>query len=100
MRNSNTQPVDAIAELRLRLWARTNYVPAAIRRDSEWHPVVLEEMRRKDVDLRMQNGESPMTKVVPIMPELPGGLRIDAAQEPSLAPHAFQNIDMAVPFYA
>ena len=38
---------DVIEEFKLRRWARENYVPAE-RRDNRWHPVVLEEMRRKD----------------------------------------------------
>ncbi len=39
--------VDFIEELRLRRWARENYVPAD-ERDVSWHPIILEEMRRKD----------------------------------------------------
>lgn len=39
--------VDFIEELRLRCWARENYVPAD-ERDATWHPIILEEMRRKD----------------------------------------------------
>ena len=39
--------LDFIEELRLRRWARENYVPAD-ERDSGWHPIILEEMRRKD----------------------------------------------------
>lgn len=39
--------VDFIEELRLRRWARENYV-SADERDAEWHPIILEEMRRKD----------------------------------------------------
>ena len=39
--------VDFIEELRLRRWARENYVPAD-QRDRAWHPIILEEMRRKD----------------------------------------------------
>ena len=43
------QDVDLIQELRLRRWARENYVPAA-ERDATWHPIILEEMSRKDVE--------------------------------------------------
>ena len=102
MHNSHTQPVDAIAELRLRLWARANYESAEIRRDSQWHPVVLAEMRQKDIDLCLRNGggDSAVTKSVPVVPSLPDRLRIDAAEAALRAPHAFQNIEMAVPFYA
>ena len=39
--------MDAIDEIRLRTWARKNYVPAD-ERDQTWHPIVLEEMERKD----------------------------------------------------
>ena len=45
------QDVDLIEELRLRRWARENYVPAA-ERDATWHPIILEEMSRKDVEAR------------------------------------------------
>jgi hypothetical protein len=39
--------VDFIEELRLRRWAREHYVPVD-RRESSWHPVVLDEMQCKD----------------------------------------------------
>jgi hypothetical protein len=39
--------VDFIEELRLRRWARENYVPPEDRQDS-WHPIVHEEMEKKD----------------------------------------------------
>jgi hypothetical protein len=39
--------IDLIEELRLRRWARENYVPSS-ERDSTWHPVILDEMNRKD----------------------------------------------------
>jgi hypothetical protein len=39
--------VDFIDELRMRRWARENYVPAG-EREAAWHPIILEEMRRKD----------------------------------------------------
>jgi hypothetical protein len=39
--------MDLIEELRLRRWARENYVPPE-QRESEWHPVVQEEMKKKD----------------------------------------------------
>ncbi len=43
--------VDAIKELRLRSWARTNYVPPP-RRKHTWHPVVLDEMARRDAEIK------------------------------------------------
>jgi hypothetical protein len=36
-----------IEELRLRRWARENYVPRE-QRENTWHPVVLDEMAKKD----------------------------------------------------
>ncbi len=47
MSSSTLRDIDFIEELRLRRWARENYVPD-VRRDEEWHPIVLEEMSRKD----------------------------------------------------
>lgn len=41
--------VDFIEELKLRRWARENYV-CSERREASWHPVVLDEMRRKDIE--------------------------------------------------
>ncbi len=41
--------LDMITELRARRWARENYV-AHEDRDPAWHPIVLDEMRRKDVE--------------------------------------------------
>jgi hypothetical protein len=43
--------LDFIEELRLRRWARENYVPA-VQRDTRWHPIVLEEMTRKETEHR------------------------------------------------
>ena len=42
--------LDFIEELRLRRWARQNYVPPE-QRDSSWHPVVHDEMDRKDLEV-------------------------------------------------
>lgn len=41
--------IDFIEELRLRRWARENYVPAP-QRERNWHPVVIDEMSKKDVE--------------------------------------------------
>jgi hypothetical protein len=42
--------LDFIEELRLRRWARENFVPRGERQTS-WHPVVHEEMEKKDVEM-------------------------------------------------
>jgi len=39
--------VDVVEEIRLRTWARLNYT-APQYRDRRWHPIVHEEMERKD----------------------------------------------------
>jgi hypothetical protein len=47
MVSSGLVDLDFIEELRLRRWARENFVPVEQRLPT-WHPVVLEEMDRKD----------------------------------------------------
>jgi hypothetical protein len=42
--------LDFIEELRLRRWARENYV-SRDRRELSWHPVILDEMSRKEDEL-------------------------------------------------
>ena len=39
--------MDLIEELQMRRWARENYVPLE-QRDQAWHPVVQDEMKKKD----------------------------------------------------
>ncbi|WP_417851167.1 hypothetical protein [Thalassoglobus sp.] len=39
--------LDPIEEIRLRTWARQNYLPRELR-DNSWHPIILEEMLRKE----------------------------------------------------
>ncbi|MCA9079933.1 MAG: hypothetical protein KDA58_05210 [Planctomycetaceae bacterium] len=41
--------VDPVEEIRLRVWARQHYVPQEQR--SDLHPVILDEMRRRDEEL-------------------------------------------------
>jgi hypothetical protein len=47
MGSSAASELDMIEELRLRRWARENYVPSD-KRHTTWHPVVLDEMAKKD----------------------------------------------------
>jgi hypothetical protein len=65
MQRSTVGPVDVVEELRLRRWARENYVRAA-ERDGLWHPIILEEMCRKDRE--MQAGQDLTRGAVPLMP--------------------------------
>ena len=43
--------LDIVAELKLRQWARRNYVIPELRRDDDWHQVVIDEMRLRDSEL-------------------------------------------------
>ncbi len=49
----NVVSVDPVEEMRLRTWARRHYA-AAGDRDATWHPIVLDEMSRRD-----QENDSP-----------------------------------------
>ena len=44
--------LDIVEELKLRTWARKNYVPD-LQRDIDWHPVILEEMSRRDCEVQL-----------------------------------------------
>jgi hypothetical protein len=50
MLSSVAAEIDFIEELRLRRWARENYVPPS-GRELSWHPVILDEMNRRDVEM-------------------------------------------------
>ena len=69
-----TPAVDFVEELRLRSWARENYVPAD-ERDTEWHAIVHDEMDRRDRELG-RDGGCHARRAVPLMP---GGRTVDAA---------------------
>lgn len=47
--------LDLIDELRMRRWARENYVPEESR-EKTWHPVIHDEMTKKDQDLSSRPG--------------------------------------------
>ncbi len=53
------EPLDLIEELRLRRWAREEYVPAAMR-SPRWHPVVHDEMARRDRELEDERSSPPL----------------------------------------
>lgn len=58
MTSSGLAELDFIEELRLRRWAREHYVPNSDR-SAAWHPVVLEEMAKKDREIG-ENLPTPM----------------------------------------
>ena len=47
-------PINILTELRMRMWARKNFVAIQERGDKGWHPVVIDEMRRRDDELALQ----------------------------------------------
>lgn len=61
MATSPTTEIDFIEELKLRRWARENYVPQP-NRDRSWHPIIHDEMGRKDRDLRAAGSASPAAR--------------------------------------
>ncbi|MFN0196972.1 MAG: hypothetical protein ACKVT0_09505 [Planctomycetaceae bacterium] len=59
--------IDLLKELRLRRWARENYV-AINERKSSWHPLVLDEMCRRDAELDHVSDFNPGQRFVPLEP--------------------------------
>ncbi len=59
MNASSNHALDLVKELRLRRWAREHYVPALMR-GPNWHPVALDEMARRDEEVRSsaRNGDA------------------------------------------
>lgn len=53
-------PTDPVKELRLRAWARANYVPVS-GRSSSWHPLVLDEMSRRDAEQIRESSYTPQS---------------------------------------
>ncbi len=51
METNEGADVDAIEEIRLRTWARKNYA-SSTDREENWHPIILDEMGRKDQEAR------------------------------------------------
>ena len=69
MLRSSSRPADPIDELRLRSWARRNYVPIW-ERDAAWNPVVLEEMEARDQELSAMDPLDVLASmIVPLEPD-------------------------------
>lgn len=47
LEQDRTFDVDPVEEMRMRTWARRHYTPAGMR-STDLHPIVLDEMLRKD----------------------------------------------------
>ena len=71
MLRSRFRPVDPVEELRLRCWARRNYVPTR-EREALWNPIVLEEMQARDEELSMTGDpmDALAANLVPLEPEI------------------------------
>ena len=75
---------DMISELRLRQWARRNYLPPE-HRNTDLHPIVRSEMEFRDRELAAERPEWTMVRT-PFVPLLPGDLSIDSAHSAVPAP--------------
>lgn len=90
MMSNRTEKLEFVAELRLRQWARRNYVAAAERRDSDWHAVVVDEMQQMD---RLRDEISATQSVVtsaglvPLEPSRHDRSRVDRAHSEMLTPN-------------
>lgn len=117
MNDFNGHQLAPIAELRLRQWARRNYVPQDQRRDNEWHPVVLDEMQKCDAQQRLTSPVIAAPRfdivtssgIVPLEPSRHDGVRIDAAHDevapPQFAQQASRKVESkasesSIPYYA
>ena len=74
MTPANSAQLDFIEELKLRRWARLNYV-APVDRDDSWHPVVHDEMRNADRDMMRRGTEE--RAALTYVPLLPSVMRLD-----------------------
>jgi hypothetical protein len=76
MSSLDSPSMDFVRELRLRQWSRQNFVPAEARK-STWHPVVLDEMSRRDRELQgevatqLTNSVATTVKPAPVMDTQP-----------------------------
>ena len=78
---SSTDPVE---ELRLRRWARQNFVTVA-HRDPTWHAIIHDEMQRKDQELTHAGGYAEIARrIVPLVPEHGPGLRAPGLRGPHI----------------
>lgn len=73
MSSAASAGVDLIRELRLRQWARRHHVPVEFR-SASWHPVVLDEMTRKDAEQAEQAAQAGLSS--PFVPLIPNTLHL------------------------
>lgn len=96
---STTESIDLLTELRLRRWARENYV-SALKREADWHPVILDEMRAKEQELSSESrGRCTVSAYVPLAPEPVSTDWLDEAHAAPRAPlllAALQRFDVYI----
>lgn len=84
MSSAQQSSTDPVEELRLRRWARENYVAIA-HRDSTWHAIVLDEMQRRDRELTFAGGYAEIARrIVPLVPDHGPGLRAPGLRGPHI----------------
>jgi hypothetical protein len=98
------EDLDIVAELKLRQWARRNYVIPELRQDDDWHQIVIDEMRLRDQELaRIAPLQTVVTStgIVPLEPSRHN--RFDTAHSQMRGPHSGQavglNLSPAIPHY-
>lgn len=74
--------MDLTKELRLRRWARQNYVVPS-QRSKSWHAIVLDEMRFKDAEMLEQMSAPDAGRYVPLMPTTTNHAIDPAHQQPA-----------------
>lgn len=74
-RHDMSHKIDLIEELKLRQWARRNYVEPSLR-DPSWHPIVHLEMEVRDLE---QRDSAPASLAAGLVPLEDRRIRIDAA---------------------
>lgn len=97
MTNNLNRQLDLVAELRLRQWARRNYVPSTQRRDEDWHSIVIDEMRRIDQDRsRADAAQAIVTSegVQALEPSLHDGVRVDKPHADVRAPQIHMSVSV------
>ncbi|MCA9017899.1 MAG: hypothetical protein KDA77_21420 [Planctomycetaceae bacterium] len=96
MKKEASAATSLAAEFRLRRWARMHYVSSDQRKET-WNPIVLDEMRMKDQEMREAEDNSMNARVSSMyVPLAPGVIcRIDEAHEEASTPHILKMQDPA-----
>lgn len=83
-----------LSEFRMRRWARMHYVSADQRKET-WNPIVLDEMKIKDQEMREAEENSMKARVSSMyVPLAPGVItRIDEPHAETAAPHILKMLD-------